>query len=155
MVAPAGVPLLKLGLLAVKQIAKPIANRAKVAAKDSAAFKGAVVWVGRSLHRLTIQMGRMADGKVSLEYITPLREEAAVDRGAEFVSELVIYSIAASTTIYEFTRQQQARSAAISAVLARVLTPIPPLQDKKKKEKEAELEEIRIKQEALANERRQ
>jgi hypothetical protein len=108
MVAPAaGVPLLKLGLLAVKQIAKPIANRAKAAAKESAIFKSVVVWIGRGLHRTSIQVTRLSEGKVSLEYITPLSEAAAVDRGAEFVSELVIYVVAASTTVYEFARAQQ------------------------------------------------
>jgi hypothetical protein len=108
MVAPvAGIPILKLGLLAVKQIAKPIANRAKATAKESAVFKSVVVWVGRGLHRTSIQLSRLAEGKVSLEYITPLSETAAVDRGAEFVSEFVIYTIAASTTLYEFGRAQQ------------------------------------------------
>eukprot|EP00967_Tisochrysis_lutea_P085406 scaffold119879_cov28-Tisochrysis_lutea.AAC.5 len=63
--APAvGVPVLKLGLLAVKQIAKPIANRAKAAAKESAFFKAFVVSLGRGLHRLSIQMTRLADGKL-------------------------------------------------------------------------------------------
>lgn len=133
-VAAAGVPFLKLAFLAVKQLSKPIANRAKAAARNSDAFRGIVVAVGRQIHQLQIQLTRLAEGKVSLAHITPLREQAAVDRGAEFVSEMVIYSVAASTIVYEY---QQSAS------------------EKKRKEAEAAAEEERRLEANKALEQRQ
>jgi len=101
-----GVPLIKLFFLAVRQLSKPIANRAKGFARESEGFRSMTVAVGRFMHRFQLQLGRVADGKESLSHIAPLNEQAAVNRGSEFLSEFIIYTIAGGTVVYEFNQQQ-------------------------------------------------
>ena len=79
------------------QVSKPLANRAKSFAQNSDAFKSVMVGFGRNLNRLTIQLERRAEGKDALAHISPLNELAAVERGAEFFSEAIIYSVAGRT----------------------------------------------------------
>jgi len=97
----------KLFFLAVRQLSKPIANRAKAVAAQSNVFKAVTVGVGRAMHRLQIQVLRLADGKDSLAHIAPLAEKSAVNRGAEFVSELVIYATAGVTIAYEVRKNDR------------------------------------------------
>lgn len=99
--------LTKLFFLGVRQLSKPVAARAKHLAQNSEAFRGVVVGLGRTLHRMTIQVTRQSEGKDALGHITPLNEIAATERGADFFSELLIYSIAGSTVLYEFNVQQK------------------------------------------------
>ena len=87
-------------------MSKPIASRAKSIATNSDTFRAATVGLGRALHRLQLQVGRLSEGKESLGHITPLNEAAAVDRGANFLSECLVYSIAAATVAYEYNTQQ-------------------------------------------------
>lgn len=51
-----GLPLIKLGLLAVKQVAKPVAQRIKVYASTHPTFSGLMVRMGRMLHVNTLQV---------------------------------------------------------------------------------------------------
>ncbi|KAL1507001.1 hypothetical protein AB1Y20_007864 [Prymnesium parvum] len=96
------VVFMKLFFLAVRQVSKPIATRAKMVAHDSERFRSAMATVGRTLNRFSIQLDRRASGKDALAHIIPLSEKVAVERGADFVSELTIYTIAGATVIYEY-----------------------------------------------------
>ena len=103
------VPLLKLIFLGVRQISKPIANRFRASARESEVFRAAWIAVGRALHRGQIQLSRVAAGKGALAHITPLNEAAAVNWGAEFRSEMIVYGIAGATIVYECRGQQLER----------------------------------------------
>ena len=111
MPAPAaGVPLLKLSLLVVKQVAKPLGSRVKSFARDSDAFRAVAESIGNRLHKWTLQLGRIADGRETLEHIRPLSAEAAVGRAGDFIAEVVGYIVVATTVVYEF-RQASAEKA--------------------------------------------
>jgi len=84
---------LKLAFLAVRQASKPLANRARAASETSDVFRAITLGVGRPLHRWTAQLDPLALGKGS-GLVTPLNEAAAVTRGADFLSEGIVYSIA-------------------------------------------------------------
>ena len=51
----------KLFFLGVRQLAKPVAERAKQAARNSEAFKGVVAGVGQGLHRMNVQVTRSSE----------------------------------------------------------------------------------------------
>ena len=101
------VVFVKLFFLAVRQVSKPLANQAKRTAKQSELFQSLCVGVGRMIHRGTIQLDRRADGKEQLAHIAPLNATAALDRGAEFFSELIIYSVAGATVVYEYNLNER------------------------------------------------
>ena len=60
-------PVVKLAFLAVKQVAKPVANRIKSSALQSDTIRAAMVAVGRRLHYNNIQIARIADGQAALK----------------------------------------------------------------------------------------
>jgi hypothetical protein len=98
---------MKLFFLGVRQLSKPIASVAKRGAQESPFFRQLMISVGRTLHRATIQITRLSEGKNELANIVPLNEQTAITRGSDVVSELVIYSVAGSTVFYEYRLQKR------------------------------------------------
>jgi len=94
--------VLKLFFLGVRQISKPIANRAKDAAHSSGLMKAVAVGLGRGMYRLQTQVTRLSEGKPPLLRVAQLEEEEAVAKGAETLSEMIIYSVAGATVAYEY-----------------------------------------------------
>ena len=70
--------VLKLFFLGVRQISKPIANRAKDAAHSSGLMKAVAVGLGRGMYRLQTQVTRLSEGKPPLLRVAQLEEEEAV-----------------------------------------------------------------------------
>ena len=70
--------VLKLFFLGVRQISKPIANRAKDAAHSSGLMKAVAVGLGRGMYRLQTQVTRLSEGKPPLLRVAQLEEEDAV-----------------------------------------------------------------------------
>jgi hypothetical protein len=97
--------VLKLFFLAVRQASKPIANSFKEAAhRSDGVLKPLAVGLGRGVDRLQTQVGRLSEGKAPLLKVAPLEEEKALARGAETLSELIIYSVAGVTVGLEYSR---------------------------------------------------
>ena len=90
-------PVIKLAFLAVKQVAKPVANRLKEGALSSDRLRGAMIKVGRRLHFTVFQIDRLADGKDMLkaERVRTLSEKEALTRGSDFLAEMVVYTFSA------------------------------------------------------------
>jgi hypothetical protein len=92
---PMVLPFVKLGLLAVKQVSKPVASRIKSSALRSDVLQKAMVRVGRGLHYNAFQLERIADGKGALkkERVPTLDSKAAMERGSDFLAEMVVFTI--------------------------------------------------------------
>jgi len=111
-------PLIKLAFLAVKQVSKPVANRIKDNAITNERLHGAMVWVGQRLHYNMIQVNRIADGLGALksERVGLLKEKEALVRGADFLAEMVVYSVSAGVLGAEYwLSEQKAKKAAAAA----------------------------------------
>merc|ERR1719263_1226819 len=111
-------PVLKLGLIAVKQISKPVASRIKAAALTSDIIKQMMVRVGRRLHYNVFQLERVADGRpvMSKEQVPVLNEKLASERGADFLAEMVVFGVAAGALgieQWESRRRERAAAAAL------------------------------------------
>ena len=99
--------VMKLFFLAVRQLSKPMARFAQERARSSELGKALAVGLGRSAHRVTTRINRLSEGKAPLVRLTPMNEEAALEKGAETLSELIIYSTAGLTVAYEYNHQQK------------------------------------------------
>ena len=186
--------LLKLFFLGVRQLSKPIASRAKDAAHSSRLLKAVAVGLGRGTYRLQTQVARLSEGKPPLLRVAQLEEEEALVRtarsrrpgapasrlvgsglnarslaapqakGADTLSEVIIYSVAGATVTYEYTqcgrprpachltpRHRPRRTSALSlARSALTLSFSRCRQQKEKKKKEAEaVEAERARREAI------
>merc|ERR1712167_32125 len=116
-------PVLKLALLAVKQVAKPVANRIKGAALESEGLRRVMERAGRRIHLNAFQVQRIADGKATLEahYVPKIKDTEALERGSDFLAEMVVYSITAGVLGVEqwySKRKERDRLAIEAATLA-------------------------------------
>ena len=185
--------LLKLFFLGVRQLSKPIASRAKDAAHSSRLLKAVAVGLGRGTYRLQTQVARLSEGKPPLLRVAQLEEEEALVRtarsrrpgapasrlvgsglnarslgapqakGADTLSEVIIYSVAGATVTYEYTqcgrprpachltpRNRPRRTSALSLPIGTHALVIRCRQQKEKKKKEAEaVEAERARREAI------
>ena len=109
-----GLPLMKLFFVAVKQVAKPVASRVKAYAVGHPRFSSLMGRLGNGLYRNSVQIERMADGKEQLANVVRLNEKKAVERGSDFLAEMVVYIVSAGTLGVEYIvskRKDEAKAA--------------------------------------------
>lgn len=98
-------PAAKLGVLAIKQISKPIANVIKNSAKNSPFFRKYVCmppaqlynWVEVKYKMWSLNLGKPTN-------IPQLTEPMAIELGANLLGEFIIFTIGAGLLIIEYVR---------------------------------------------------
>eukprot|EP01038_Epipyxis_sp_PR26KG_P005329 gene5329-7395_t len=102
----AGLPLLKLAGLLVKQIAKPLAGRLKIEAGTNPSFKSFVVNVGQRVHEVLSRANVLVSGYRVLK-IKPLPEQEAMDSGITIISESLVYIVSGTIIVLEYNRSEE------------------------------------------------
>ncbi|KAJ2995537.1 hypothetical protein HDV02_000654 [Globomyces sp. JEL0801] len=98
------------GNLLVKTLAKPLANRLKRSVKkQSTFFENICIQIAQSYNRLDMKL-KMNFLDYKTEPITPLSEAKAVELGANFLSELIIFSVGAITIMGEAYRSNKSKN---------------------------------------------
>ena len=108
MPVPGAFPIIKLAALAIRQVAKPLANVMKEKAKTSPFFKTYICmppaqfyhWLEVNVKMRMLNLGKPKDVK-------KLDENAAIDLGADLLGEFMIFGVAAATITLEFMRQSR------------------------------------------------
>ncbi|KAG0324491.1 hypothetical protein BGZ99_001739 [Dissophora globulifera] len=93
----------KLGFLAIRTIAKPIANSIKSYSVKHPKFKDACISVAQFSHKTEMQL-KMKFLGYKVESIRPLNDARAVEMGANFLGEAIIFGVAGSLIILENAR---------------------------------------------------
>ncbi|XP_055585826.1 putative OPA3-like protein CG13603 isoform X2 [Uranotaenia lowii] len=99
-------PAAKLGVLAMKQISKPIANLLKERAKNSPFFRKYVCMPPAQFYNwmeVKTKMWAMNLGKPT--QVPVLNEAMAIDLGANLLGEIIIFTIGAGLLLLEYQRQ--------------------------------------------------
>uniref|UniRef100_A0A1I8P229 OPA3-like protein CG13603 n=1 Tax=Stomoxys calcitrans TaxID=35570 RepID=A0A1I8P229_STOCA len=99
-------PAAKLGVLAIKQVSKPIANIIKSKAKEHPLFRNYICmppaqlynWVEVKTKMWALNLGKPVN-------VPPLTEAMAVELGANLLGEFIIFAIGAGLLIFEYARQ--------------------------------------------------
>jgi len=99
--------------LIVRTIAKPLIswltyyNRLKMKEQNAkfAFVKNRIINIGQLGNYYNIKINRKLFRLSSREPIKPLTEEKAIEKGAEFLSEFIVYSILISLPVLEWYRQ--------------------------------------------------
>ena len=107
--------IFKVVTLVVRTIAKPLIqwitfyNRLKLQEKNSKLnfIKEEIVWMGQVVNYYNIKINRKLFRLSNTEPIKPLSEEKAIEKGAEFLSELLVYTILISLPVMEWFRQSK------------------------------------------------
>ncbi|CAG8482536.1 5095_t:CDS:2 [Ambispora leptoticha] len=93
----------KLGILLIRTIAKPIASSIKDYSKRHERFRELCISVAQATHRLEMQL-KLRLLNLPEEKIRPLNDAKAIEAGANFLGEAIIFGIAGSLIIWEQTR---------------------------------------------------
>ncbi|KAG4078572.1 hypothetical protein HA402_002686 [Bradysia odoriphaga] len=99
-------PAAKLGVLAFKQLSKPIANLIKERAKKSPFFRDYIAmppaqfynWVEVKTKMWALNLGKPTN-------VPQLNEAMAIELGANLLGEVIIFTIGAGLLIFEYVRQ--------------------------------------------------
>lgn len=117
-------PLVKLGYLLVRTIAKPIASAIKRQARNHPTFRRTCIAVAQNYHRIEVRLRRGLDVKkrllptsgrthlhlhaseesatVQQEYlIKPLDEVKAIEVGSEFIGEAIVFFVAGTLLVLD------------------------------------------------------
>ncbi|KAI8802796.1 optic atrophy 3 protein-domain-containing protein [Cladochytrium replicatum] len=106
----------KLGSLLLRTLAKPLATSIKNQAKQHPSFKKFCIDVAQTYHRAETNMKmRFLDYKVEGN-VRPLNDVRAVELGANFLSEALVFGVAVITVVGETVRQTRKSSKQKTAV---------------------------------------
>lgn len=98
-------PLFKLVSLCIRLFSRPLVNQAKLALKGAnphPRLRKVLIYFGQTYHRLTIRLQRQFMKLSNNDsYIKPLQDEKAIEQGAEFLGEIVVYGTLLTWGIYE------------------------------------------------------
>lgn len=106
----------KLITLVIRTIAKPLVswlsyyNRLKLQQTQSGFSKlvrGRLIWIGQTVNYYNTIINRKIFKISSTTSVTELSEEKALEKGAETISEFIVYSILIIIPIAEFLRQSK------------------------------------------------
>jgi uncharacterized coiled-coil protein SlyX len=110
-------PLIKLGALAVRQIAKPIANALKNRAKNSAFFRNYICMPpAQAYHWMEVNVKMKMLGLGKPTQVQKLNEAMAIELGAELLGETIIFLSAVGTIAAEYIRQSRKSAAEALAI---------------------------------------
>lgn len=101
----AQVPVAKLGALFIRTVAKPIAKGIKTQAKSSELLMNFCHSIGQVQNKLSLRV-HMASRRTSVKHYTikPLPSDQAIDKGADFLGEIFIFTVAATIATLEYQR---------------------------------------------------
>lgn len=97
-------PAVKLGVLALKTVSKPLANAVKRRATSHPKFREFIIGLAQRYHKINVQLQRRLYGHATNVDIKPLNEAAAVATAADLVGEVVIFGIAGGLVVLEVSR---------------------------------------------------
>ncbi|RUS35472.1 optic atrophy 3 protein-domain-containing protein [Jimgerdemannia flammicorona] len=102
---PSAMSTIKVGSLIVRTLAKPVANYIKNQAKQHPSFRDFCINVAQTAHRLemTLKMNFLGYKK---EVIRPLNNTKAIEMGANFLSDSIIFAVAATLITVETARSR-------------------------------------------------
>mmetsp|Transcript_14176 Transcript_14176/g.30766 ORF Transcript_14176/g.30766 Transcript_14176/m.30766 type:complete len:282 (+) Transcript_14176:108-953(+) len=104
--APAALPLAKIGSLLIKTLSKPLAKRIKRDFARYATTQRILVGLGQSTNRLTTRMTIWAEG-FKVRSIPPLEEKEAIQKGADLLGESIVFGVSVGVVVWEFNRSNE------------------------------------------------
>uniref|UniRef100_A0A7N0UH14 OPA3-like protein n=1 Tax=Kalanchoe fedtschenkoi TaxID=63787 RepID=A0A7N0UH14_KALFE len=103
-------PFLKLGVLLLKTLAKPIAAKLKQQAGVHPRFRQLIINIAQANHRITTNTQRRIYGHATDVEIRPLNEEKAVQAAVDLFGEIFIFSVGGVVVIFEVQRSSRSEA---------------------------------------------
>jgi hypothetical protein len=96
----------KLASLLVKTLAKPLSKRIKHEFSRYDFSKQVLIGIGQTSHKVTSRMQIWSAG-YRVRSIKPLKPDAALKDGSEFVGESFIFMVSGGLVVFEYNRSQE------------------------------------------------
>lgn len=114
-------PLIKIGYLLIRTVAKPVANVLKNQTKNHPAFRAACARLAQSYHRTEIRLSRALNnnnnnGTGVVKLIRPLDEQKAIELGANFLGEALVFLVAGGILLVDGQLSAQKEAARRQAI---------------------------------------
>lgn len=97
---------LKLTSLLVRTVAKPIATTLTALARNNELFKSACILIAQRVHSTDVKLRMRLVGQNKIK-VRPLNDKKAVENGARFLSEVILFSVAGLLIVYESARARR------------------------------------------------
>lgn len=97
---------LKFTSLLIRTVAKPISNSIKAQAKEHESFRRKCIWFAQMMHHADLKMRMNLVGEKKIK-IRPLNDNKAIEKGANFLSEMFVFSVAGSLILFESVRSRK------------------------------------------------
>lgn len=97
---------LKFTSLLIRTVAKPISNSIKAQAKEHENFRRNCIRFAQMMHHADLKMRMNLIGEKKIK-IRPLNDNKAIEKGANFLSEVFVFSVAGSLILYESNRSRR------------------------------------------------
>ncbi|CUM56262.1 uncharacterized protein AC631_03926 [Debaryomyces fabryi] len=97
---------LKFTSLLIRTVAKPISNSIKAQAKEHEHFRRNCIRFAQMMHHADLKMRMNLLGEKKIK-IRPLNDNKAIEKGANFLSEMFVFSVAGSLIFYESYRSRK------------------------------------------------
>lgn len=116
-------PLIKLGYLLVRTIAKPISSIIKKSAKNDPKFRQICLRVAQIYHQIDVRCRRNLASRTresNFGEIRPLNEQKAIELGSNFIGEAIIFGIAGTILFFDIARSSRTEAAKKQVLDARI-----------------------------------
>lgn len=98
------ITLIKLGYLFIKSIAKPVSNVVKKQAVNNKTFRQGCLNLAQRYHQWEVKLRRRLQGGIAIEHVKPLEESKAIELGANFIGETIVFGMVGTAILLETTR---------------------------------------------------
>lgn len=99
-------PITKLAGLLVKTLSKPLSKRIKHEFSRYQITQRILIGIGQTTHTITSRMTIWSAG-YQVRSITPLEPEKAMQDGAEFLGESIVFLISGTVVVWEYNRSNE------------------------------------------------
>jgi hypothetical protein len=99
-------PMIKLGGLIIRTLTKPVAKSVKTSAKIHPRLNALCHGLGQQQHRwlLRFHMGYRGVSNYTIKDLSP---DQAVEKGADLIGEILIFSVAVAVASFEYSRSSE------------------------------------------------
>lgn len=104
--AASALPIVKLGSLLVKTLAKPASRRVKHEFSRNENTRKLLIAIGQTTHSVTSRLTIWSSG-YSVKKINAIPEEEALANGADFVGEGFVFLVGGGLAVYEYNRSNE------------------------------------------------
>lgn len=103
--------LFKVGALALKTLAKPVANRFQKWALSHPTYRQRIIGIAQGFHKMEVFIARGAEGRGGKAFVGEMTEEKSMELASKLVSEGFVFFVGMVIVTFEYERSRRSEAA--------------------------------------------